>query len=373
MRFRTWPFVALALALGSCAHGFQATPPVVGSAGGAAAPAVRKPAVYVAYAGGVNVYNAKAGLLLTRIVNGISSATALTFDRFGTLYVANGGNDTVTAYPAGKRTPSITYAQGISGPVALAVKKTLYVLDLPKGGGFVTQYARGTGKLQLKITKGMKSPFAIALDPSRNLYVGNSTTSSGSVQIYPPNSGSPSRSLVFGSSSGAQALTAMTMDSRGVLYVGDTFPASLGTAGSAVAAFPPGGSKPSRILRPGQTFDSSANAAVVGLTVDSANNLYVAVAACAVSSFSSACGAPYSGAVVEYRPNGTSPIRTIRSLILPGPMAIDAAGNLYVGDCSDAACANKGGVMYVFLPGQSTPQRTVQFPSGGPYAIATPP
>ena len=54
--------------------------------------------------------------------SGDDFVSTATFDSEGNLYVANGGNNTITAYMRGNLTKvARTITQGISGPVALAV------------------------------------------------------------------------------------------------------------------------------------------------------------------------------------------------------------------------------------------------------------
>ena len=358
----------LALALGSCSAGVSV--PNFESAAATAARAATNRAVYVAYPGGVHVYGPRANRLITTITRGVDEPSALAFDRFGTLYVANAGDNTVSAYATRKSLPVRKYANGVANPADLAAKASLYVLNT-KGTGSVTIYARSTGRLRQTITVGIRMPHEIAVDPSSNLYVENNSRVGGSITIYPPDAASPSRSLSFGSFSSVQVLGGISVDSKGTLYVGDSDigPYGVGTSGSAVFVYPSGSATPSRVLNPGAYAGGSYNSAVYRLKVDGANNLYVAVWTCTLSTGSSSCGAPFHGAVVEYGVQGTEPIRVIGSLIFPGPMAVDKAGNLYVVDCTDSACALSHSIMYVYAPGQTSPVRKVAI-EGTHYSIA---
>ncbi len=358
----------LALALGSCSAGVSAPNPK--SAAATAATAATNRAVYVAYPGGVHVYGPRAIRLITTITGGVDEPSALAFDRFGTLYVANAGDNTVSGYAAGKSAPARRYTNGVAKPVDLAAGASLYVLNT-KGTGSVTIYSRSTGRLRQTITLGIHMPYELAVDPSNNLYVENNSRVGGSITIYPPGAASPSRSLSFGSFSSVQVVAGMAVDSRSTLYVGDTYIGEfgVGTSSSAVFAYPTGRSTPSRVLNPAAYSGGSDNAAVYNVEVDAADNLYVSVWTCTVSSSSSYCGAPFQGAVVEFGVHGTKPIRVIGSLIFPGPMAVDKAGNLYVVDCTDPACALNQSVMYVYAPGQTSPLRKLAI-EGTHYSIS---
>ena len=186
----------LALALGSCSAGVPAPNP--GSAAATAGAAATNRAVFVAFPGGVHVYGPRAIRLITTITGGVDEPSALAFDRFGTLYVANAGDNTVSGYAAGKSAPVRRYTNGVAKPVDLAAGASLYVLNT-KGTGSVTIYSRSTGRLRQTITQGIHMPYELAIDPSNNLYVENNSRVGGSITIYPPGAASPSRSLSFGS------------------------------------------------------------------------------------------------------------------------------------------------------------------------------
>lgn len=68
----------------------------------------------------ISVY-ASDGTLLRSITNGIDQPLSLTVDSAGTLYVANWGSNTVTVYPNGALTPSITISTSVKGPDAIAL------------------------------------------------------------------------------------------------------------------------------------------------------------------------------------------------------------------------------------------------------------
>ncbi len=65
------------------------------------------------------------------IVTGVSTPEGEAVDKSGTLYVANYGNNTVTEYPKGASSPSVTLSNGISKPRDVSVDSSgiLYVAD----------------------------------------------------------------------------------------------------------------------------------------------------------------------------------------------------------------------------------------------------
>jgi hypothetical protein len=164
----------LALALGSCSAAVSV--PNLESAAGRTAATNR--AVYVAYPGGVQVYGPRANRLITTITRGVDEPSALLFDRLGTLYVANAGDNTVSAYATGKSVSVRRYTNGVAKPVDLAAKASLYVLNT-KGTGSVAIYSRSTGRLRQTITMGIHMPYEVAVDPSSNLYVENNSRLGG--------------------------------------------------------------------------------------------------------------------------------------------------------------------------------------------------
>ncbi len=82
-----------------------------------------------------------------QITDGVSAPLGNFVDEHGTLWVANAGNNTVTAYPRGSTTPSVTLSNSISGPITVAVDA--------KGTVAVGEFAAGT---ILEFPKGSSSP-----------------------------------------------------------------------------------------------------------------------------------------------------------------------------------------------------------------------
>lgn len=82
----------------------------------------------------INIYSVPKYSLIGQITDGISEPEGITTDRFGTLYVANLGNDTVTIYAKGTMSPAATLSEP-NGPDDVAVDKSGRVFAADIGGG----------------------------------------------------------------------------------------------------------------------------------------------------------------------------------------------------------------------------------------------
>jgi DNA-binding beta-propeller fold protein YncE len=138
---------------------------------------------------------------LRRITSGLRFPSPLLVDTSDYLYVANcadcyfGGaghpSGFVSVYLRGASSPSRIISAGIYHPFALAVDSTgrLYVGNRPVGSkayknGFVSVYAAGAVKPLRKITDGINVPGSLAIDPAGNLYVAN--LYADTVTVYSP-------------------------------------------------------------------------------------------------------------------------------------------------------------------------------------------
>jgi hypothetical protein len=130
------------------------------------------------------------------ITFGISEPEMLWTTSNGDLYVANSGNNSVTAYHAGSTAPFLTLTTGVpEGPAAVAVDSlgTIYVdghqTVYSSGcdcGGQIAEFQKGSTSPVLTIGP-QPGPFGMALDKNNNLYV---TDLYGAhkrwVYVYPP-------------------------------------------------------------------------------------------------------------------------------------------------------------------------------------------
>ncbi|HET6275947.1 MAG TPA: SMP-30/gluconolactonase/LRE family protein [Candidatus Cybelea sp.] len=92
----------------------------------------------------------------------------------GTLYVANNGNGTVTEYPFGQTSPSVTLSGGsLADPNGIAVSKrgTVFVTSGATAGAcYVLVFPKGS-KTPSKQINGFDLPIGLAIDKGGNLYV----------------------------------------------------------------------------------------------------------------------------------------------------------------------------------------------------------
>jgi sugar lactone lactonase YvrE len=174
----------------------------------------------------------------------------------------------------------------------LAGRGLLYAAD--SYGSGVAAIRTSDATMLYRITNGIHSPAALALDSARNLYVANSQT----VTVYKPGSRVPS--LTIGG--GIDRPTGLAVDANGTVYVANR--------GNTVAVFKAGSSSRAYSIRTG--IDGPA-----ALAIDKSGNLYVANAS--------------GNSVSVYAPRGRSALRTIKDHVrAPIGLAFDRTGNLYV-------------------------------------------
>jgi hypothetical protein len=139
--------------------------------------------------GNITAYKRGATTPFLTISNGVNRPTGLTVDAAGNVYCANVGNDTVTVYPKGKTSPSLTIPIS-SSPEYLAIDRSdnLYVST----GLSVMEFAPGstTGK-DLGLTIG--SPGALEVDKAGNIIVIDS--SANTIDVFPAGQTTPSKKI----------------------------------------------------------------------------------------------------------------------------------------------------------------------------------
>jgi hypothetical protein len=134
------------------------------------------------------------------------------------LYVTGNSNNEVAIYDLGKLGyPKIgAITDGVSSPADVAVDGygTLYVANET---GTITIYPAGSTSPSLTISNGLEQPQGVAVDASGNVYVANRGTSP-SIQVYEKGETTPSETITGDL---IQVPTQMTFDGQGNLYVSD--------------------------------------------------------------------------------------------------------------------------------------------------------
>jgi hypothetical protein len=103
------------------------------------------------------------------ITDGIDGPEGVAIDRHGTLYVANNTGNTVTEYPAGAASPSVTLSTSIVNPVAVSVAHNV-VSVADTDSSTVLEFKKGSTSPDVTITS-ITGPGGIGNDASGNLYV----------------------------------------------------------------------------------------------------------------------------------------------------------------------------------------------------------
>jgi hypothetical protein len=148
------------------------------------------------------------------------------------LYVSSDRNNVVTAYDLERRDAPLVRAitRGVSSPggIALDANGTLYVPN--ENAATVTIYPAGSNTPSLTLT-GTDSPEGVAVDASGNVYVANRGSNPG-IAIYPAGQTTPSQHVT---SSLIHTPTQLAFDTMGTLYITDV--------NTGVLIWPPGPSQ----------------------------------------------------------------------------------------------------------------------------------
>ena len=121
------------------------------------------------------------------ISNGVNSPTGLTVDAGGAVYCANVGNDTITVYPHGQTSPSLTInLPSVPEYLATDASDNLYAAV----GTEVMEFAKGstTGK---NLGLNVSSPSALEVDKAGNLIVLDGST----IDYFPAGKTQPSKQI----------------------------------------------------------------------------------------------------------------------------------------------------------------------------------
>jgi len=132
-----------------------------------------QPLVYVSdnSANAIQIYQQGASdpSPIGEITDGISAPLGNFVDRHGTLYVANSGNSTITEYPAGSITPSVTLSTGLNFPISVAVDHYGNVAVGEFAQGAILEFPAGSTTAKTTITL-LTRPEGLTFDSRNHLW-----------------------------------------------------------------------------------------------------------------------------------------------------------------------------------------------------------
>lgn len=131
------------------------------------------------------------------ITTGISSPAGLAVQKGGTLYVSNIGNSTLTVYPKGQTSPSVTITNGVSGPYGMALdsKGDIFISNL--NNNTVVGYMAGqTSPFESIDFSSLGQPVGVAVDGNDNVWV--ACDSSNAVFEIPAGTSTPQNANLTG-------------------------------------------------------------------------------------------------------------------------------------------------------------------------------
>jgi len=301
--------------------------------------------LYVGDSGANMVYKIPAGGgTPTAIGSGFSTPDGVAVDAAGNVYVANQGNNTVTKIPAGNGTP-VAIGSGFNLPCGVAVDAAgnVYVADY--GNNAVKKIPSGTGTPVI-IGSGFLNPYGVAVDLSGNIIVAD--RGNNAIKIITP--GNPNAPVTIGT--GYNTPCGVVEDGAGNIYVadlGDTnikeikpvggyyinpgLPAGLSFNNNTgtIGGTPPAGHTATNYTVSAYNI-SGNNHATVNITVNGPPAInYTSPGAPYTVGTAIAPLAPVSNDVAAYG-YSTTKVLLGSNFLSPSGVAIDAAGNLYVGD-----------------------------------------
>lgn len=104
------------------------------------------------------------------ITDGLSDPAGLAVDIKGTLYVSNLGNNTITEYPVGSTSPSVTLSSGLDGNYGDAVDNKGDVFAVNLNTNSLVGYKPGKTQPFETVT-GLDNPTGVATDSKNNVFI----------------------------------------------------------------------------------------------------------------------------------------------------------------------------------------------------------
>lgn len=196
------------------------------------------------YGGSVTVYPAGQKSPSLTITDGINQAWGVAVDSQGNVFVVNIGNSTVTGYHAGQTSPFETIPQDSFGlysqPVGIAVDGSDNVWITVDSNSTVYEIPAGSSQPQNAGLTQLDGPIGISFDASGDLYVTNFAANNAA--IYAPGSQSPTATIT----NGMQGPGPNTVTSSGKLFQGNSGE-NPGSSGD-IQGYPPGQNEPNSFI-----------------------------------------------------------------------------------------------------------------------------
>jgi sugar lactone lactonase YvrE len=277
------------------------------------------------------------------------------------LYVANGGNGTVTSYAlgsAGNASPLTTFPRlsfGINGPTAVTIAPGGRVYVANGGGNSVTQYAPGPAAAPVApaltgAATGLQTPSAVTLDAAGDLYVANQAANT--VTVYAPGASGNAApfATIGGPDTGLAGPDGLSVDGAGRLWVANSAANSL----TEYAAATSGDARPLTTI----TGSATGLRAPAGLTRDAAGDLLVTN--------------QFGQSVTTYAPGSSGnafPISmlagTSSMISYPTGIDVDTQGRIYVANQYDND-------VHIYSPGASGDTAPLATIAGGATGLSGP-
>ena len=259
---------------------------------GSASPAARRPknVLYVGneVSGMVLLYNSNKATPkpFGEIIDGLLCPSGVAVDNAGNVYVADectyGYNGSVTVYPAGQQSPTLTITTGIEAPYGIAVDSNGNVFVSNLDANDVTAYAAGQTTPYETISGSQfgtyAQPVGLAVDSSNNLWVASDENST--VYEVPAGSSQPENAGL----SDLKGPSGMSFDANGNLYVTNF-------AANSAGIYPPGSQTPTTTITDGMSGPTANTVTAAGKFFQGNQGL----------------NPPFGGSVQGYLPGKTEP------------------------------------------------------------------
>lgn len=129
---------------------------------------------------GVLIYNPAVvnGSPTGSITTGVDAPAQVAVDKTSSLYVANLGNNTITVYAKGSKSPKLTISSGLSSPYGVTVDSSGEVFASNLGNNLVVGYKAGaTSPFETIDFSSLGQPVGLGVDSGDNIWVACDTTS----------------------------------------------------------------------------------------------------------------------------------------------------------------------------------------------------